>query len=57
MIHEHFGRAHPLDFLHPKQPPRTAQLLSPRRGLRSGRAVLVGIGAYYAWDANARRCE
>ena len=32
-VYGHFGQSHPLDFLHPKRPPRAAQLLSSRRRL------------------------
>ncbi len=50
MIHEHFDGAHPLDFLHPKQPPPPPNYY--RLGAVCAAAVLalVGIGAYYLWD-------
>ena len=55
MIHEHFERAHPLDFLHPKQAAATAELLSSCGVLCGGRAGARWASAHTTCGMPIRR--
>jgi hypothetical protein len=57
MIHEHFAREHPLDFLHPKQAPPPPNYYRRTAFYAAMAIVLVSVGAYYVWDANSQATD
>ncbi len=57
MIHEHFDRAHPLDFLHPKQPPPPPNYYRRAAFYAAAVLALMSIGAYYVWEANSQATD
>ncbi len=57
MVHEHFAGAHPLDFLHPKQPPSPPNYWRRFGGYAAAAAVLLACVGYIQWNSNARKTE
>lgn len=57
MVHEHYERTHPLDFLHPKEPPAPPNYYRRAAVYAAAVGILLLMGGYYVWDARSSAAE
>jgi len=57
LIHEHFERAHPLNFMHPKQPPPPPNYYRRAGFYAAAALMLLGVGGYLAWESGSQAEE
>jgi hypothetical protein len=57
MVHEHFADGHPIDFLHPKQPPSPPNPWRRVGGYAAVAAALLLCFGYWQWNERAKANE